>query len=668
MSPAPISSHTPVSSRRMADAIRFLSLDAIEKAGDGHPGAPLGCAELATALFTRHLKCNPADPLWPDRDRFVLSNGHGSMLLYSLLHLSGYAAFPIEEIKRFRELGAHTHGHPEYAPYLGIEVTTGPLGQGIANAVGMAVAEAWLSAAFGPEIIDHRTYAVVGDGCLMEGIAHEVISLAGHLRLGKLCFLWDDNAMTDDGGTEFSISEDVRARFRIANWQVIDVDGHDVEAVSAALTLANKDPRPTMIACTTTIGKGFPRLEGQRGAHGSRVFAQDLVDARKAAAWEHAPFEVPADVANCWTDGVAGRNAVEYAQWQKRVAALPAEKRRFFERLFRGEMPEGWIGALSAHRANLASKTDAQSTNQATADIVALLADAIPELFSGAPDLEGPTNCKRKLEAFTAQNRAGRYLHYGIREHAMGSMMNGIVAHGGMIPLGATYLVFSDYMRPALRLSALMEMPVVTIYSHDSIGIGKNGPTHQPVEFLASLRAIPNMAVFRPADAVEAAECWEAALSLRNGPSSMICSRQALPALRTKAQADNLSARGAYVLTEGEGGPRRVTLLATGSEVAIAMDARQRLQAKGISTAVVSMPCWELFDKQDAAYRDRVLGPGTVRVAVEAAVKFGWERWIGDNGGFVGMSSFGASGPGDELYAHFGITAQAVEDAALSRL
>jgi transketolase len=658
---------TPVETRnRMADAIRFLSLDAIERAEEGHPGAPLGCAEIATALFTRHIRCNPADPLWFDRDRFVMSNGHGSMLVYSLLHLSGYAGFPIDEIKRFRELGSHTHGHPERAPHLGIEVTTGPLGQGVANAVGMAVAEAWLNATFGDDIVDHRTWALVGDGCLQEGVAQEVISLAGHLRLGKLCVLWDDNRMTDDGSTEFAISEDVRGRFRLAGWQVIDADGHDIESVSAALLLAKRDPRPTMIACRTTIGKGLPRLEGQRGAHGGRVFAKDLQEARAAAGWQHGPFEVPSDIAAAWQASVSGRNAAAYETWQARVAALPAKQRAYLQRLARGELPRDWIERLADFRRRMVAEAPARSTNEATADIVALLADAIPELIAGAPDLEGPTNCKRALGAFTAGNRAGRYVHYGIREHAMGSMINGMAAHGGVLPLGATYFVFSDYMRPALRMAALMELPVVTIYSHDSIGIGKNGPTHQPVEYLASLRAMPNMAVFRPADGVEAAECWELALSRRNGPSSMICSRQALPPVRAAVDSENRCARGAYVLTEAEG-ERRVTLLATGSEVAVALGARDILQAKGIPAAVVSMPCWELFEEQDEAYRAAVIGTG-VRVGIEAAARLGWDRWIGERGEFIGMKSFGASGPADALFRHFGITAERVAKAAIRLL
>ena len=659
---------TTALSRRMADAIRFLSLDAIERATDGHPGAPLGCAEIATALFTRHFKCNPADPTWPDRDRFVLSNGHGSMLLYSVLNLSGYPGMGIDQIRAFRELGSNTHGHPEYAPHHGIEATTGPLGQGIANAVGMAVAEEWLRATLGADVIDHRTYALVGDGCLQEGVAHEVISLAGHLQLGRLTFLWDDNRITDDGSTDLSITEDVRARFRAANWQVIDVNGHDIETVSAALTVAKGDPRPTMIACATMIGKGLPRLEGKRGAHGGRVLAQDLIEAREAAGWTHGPFEVPDDVSQAWLQGTAGRNRDIYTLWTERFAALPADKRAEIERLFAGELPFGWAEKLAAHRVKLSQGPNAQSSNEATADIVAVLADAIPELFSGAPDLEGPTNCKRTLEAFTASNRGGRYLHYGIREHAMGSMMNGIVAHGGMIPVGATYLVFSDYMRPALRMSALMGLPVITIYSHDSIGIGRNGPTHQPVEYLAALRAIPDMAVFRPADAVETAECWEAALLRRHGPSSMICSRQGLPLLRANDALENRSLRGAYVLAEAASGARRVTLLATGSEVGLAMQARAALEGRGIATAVVSMPCWELFEVQDAAYRTGVLGQGTIRIGIEAALRFGWDRWLGENGAFIGMTGFGASGPADELYRHFGITVDAVLAAVESRL
>jgi transketolase len=526
----------------------------------------------------------------------------------------------------------------------------------------MAVAEAWLSARFGADIINHRTYAIVGDGCLMEGVAHEVISLAGHLRLGKLCFLWDDNEMTDDGPTAIAISEDVRARFRAANWHVLDADGHDIDAVSAALTAAHADPRPSLIAARTILGKGLPRLEGKRGAHGGRVFAQDLTEARAAADWNHGPFEVPQDVATAWHEGVAARNQPVYDAWRQRLESLPPAERALFTRLTAGALPERWAETLATYRAEQVGASSPQPTNMVSATLVARLVATIPELFPGAADLEGPTNCKGSLSAFTATDRTGRYLHYGIREHAMAAMMNGIAAHGAMLPLGATYLVFSDYMRPALRMAALMGLPVITLYSHDSIGIGKNGPTHQPVEYLASLRAMPNMAVFRPADAIETAECWELALSRREGPSSIICSRQALPQLRQDA-SENRSARGAYILAEAEGGARRVTLLATGSEVAIAIAARDALQARRIPTAVISMPCWELFEAQNAGYHAEILCPGSIRIGIEAAVRLGWDRWIGPDGAFIGMSSFGASGPGEALFQHFGITAEAVVES-----
>ena len=657
-----------VDPRLLANAIRFLSLDAIERATEGHPGAPLGCAEITTALFTRHLKCNPKDPLWPDRDRFVLSNGHGSMLLYALLHLSGYEAISVDEIKRFRELGSRCHGHPEFAPEAGIEATTGPLGQGIANAVGMAVAEAFLSQCFGTDIVDHHTYALVGDGCLMEGVAHEVISLAGHLKLGKLIFLWDDNRITDDGSTELSISEDMRARFQIAGWQVIDADGHDFDAMDAAITLAKKDPRPSMIACRTVIGKGLSRLQGQRGAHGGRIFKDDTDAARRDLGWPHAPFVVPSEILNAWREGVLGRNLPGYDAWSGRVEALPAARRDLFKRIMSGQLPDGWQGVLLDYKRRAVERQPNQRTINSSAEIAGLLAEAIPEMLTGAPDLQGPTNHKQHLASFSATERGGRYVHYGIREHAMGSMMNGMAAHGGIVPVGATYLAFSDYERPALRMAALMGLPVLTVFSHDSIGIGKNGPTHQPVEIIASLRAIPNMLVLRPADSVEAAECWEMALSRRTGPSCLICTHQPVPTVRIHHTEENLSRRGAYVLADAEGGPRRVTLLATGSEVALVLKARTILQDQRIPTAVVSMPSWETFEEQDEAYRRQVLGIGSVRVAVEAAVRLGWDRYIGEDGGFVGMRSFGASGPSDALFQHFGITVEAVVAEALRRL
>ncbi|WP_206956519.1 transketolase [Trinickia acidisoli] len=648
----------------LANAIRFLAIDAILRAGEGHQGVPLGMAEIATALFTRHLKFNASDPTWPDRDRFVLSNGHGSMLLYALLYLTGYERVGLDEIKSFRELGAHCAGHPEYDRASGIEVTTGPLGQGIANALGMAIAEAYLAAKFGREVVDHYTYAFVGDGCLQEGVGQEMISLAGHLQLGKLILCWDDNRITDDGSTTLSISEDVGERFRVAGWHVQEVDGHDVEAVSAALTLARKDPRPSMIACRTVIGRGIARLEGQRGGHSGRLFASDADDARTRLAWPHAEFDVPSATLDAWR--AAGRRSeAEYRQWQARVAALPANDRAEFERVMAGALPDDWHQVLDTYRRRAIECDEAAPGIMISADINDLLASCLPERVVSCADLEAPTGHKRQLQAFTAQDRAGAYVHCGVREHLMGSMANGMAAHGGVIPLAVTYLAFSDYERPAMRMAALMGLPVKFVFSHDSIGVGKNGPTHQPVEILASLRAMPNMLVMRPADAVEAAECWEVALEHRTGPSTLVFARQSLRPVRREHVPQNLSRKGAYVLAQAEGGPRRVTLLASGSEVVVALDARLQLQAAGIATAVVSMPCWEQFDLQDAAYRASVLGPGTVRVAVEAAVRFGWDRYLGERGGFVGMTGFGASGPADALYEHFGITAKHVAAEAI---
>jgi transketolase len=651
---------------RMANAIRFLSLAAIERAGDGHPGAPLGCADIATALYTQALKYNPADPAWFDRDRFVLSNGHGSMLIYALLHLTGYQAFSLDEIKRFRVLGSHTAGHPERDPAVGIEVTTGPLGQGIANAAGMAVAEAFLRAWLGADLVDHHTYAIVGDGCLQEGVGQEIISLAGHLGLGRLTFLWDDNQITDDGTLEIAQRDDMHVRFALSGWHVQSVGGHDPAAVARALAAARLDPRPSMIACRTIIGRGIPRVQGQRAAHGGRVFAEDYAAAGYYLDWPHAPFEIPDDVRAAWLE--AGRRGLPaYDAWQSRVAALPPERRRLLDRLRAGRLPANWDRPLHDWRSRAAMEGKSQGGINSSADIVEVLAEAIPELIAGAPDLEGPTQHKRRLGAFSGANPSGRYVHYGIREHAMGSMLNGMAAHGGVVPLGVTYLVFSDYERPALRMAALMGVPSLFVFSHDSIGIGRNGPTHQPVEYLASLRAIPNMLVLRPADAVEAAECWEAALANREGPSCLVFSRQSLPPVRRDA-AENRAARGAYVLAEAEGGARRATLIATGSEVAIALAARDLLQVAGVPTAVVSMPCWELFERQDAAYRASVIDRATVRVAVEAAVRHGWDRWIGEDGGFVGMSGFGASGPETALFTHFGITPERVAAEVRARL
>jgi len=643
----------------LANAIRFLAIDAIVRAGEGHQGVPLGMAEIATALYTRHLKFDAAEPTWPDRDRVVLSNGHGSMLLYALLHLSGYERIGSEQVSTFRDFGSRCEGHPEFDPASGIEVTTGPLGQGIANAFGMAIAEAHLNARFGDGVVDHRTYAFVGDGCLQEGIGQEMISLAGHLRLGKLILLWDDNRITDDGATDLSISEDVAARFRVADWHVVEVDGHDLDAVSTAIDAAKSDPRPSLIACRTVIAKGIARLQGQRGGHSARLFPEDATKAREQLGWSSPPFEVPADVLAAWR--AAGRRSRgEREGWRARVAVLPPAERAEFERIVAGELPEGWRDVLLEYKRGALDRAPSPSGIFISAEINDLLVERMPERMVACADLEAPTNHKRRLAAFTADDRRGAYVHCGVREHVMAAMANGMAAHGGVVPLAVTYLAFSDYERPAMRMAALMGLPVKFVFSHDSIGIGRNGPTHQPVEILASLRAMPNMLVLRPADAAEAAECWEVAFEHRSGPSTLVFARQALPHVRRMHTSANLSRRGAYVLAEASGGAREVTLLATGSEVALALAARDTLQAAGTPTAVVSMPSWELFAAQDAAYRSSVLGPGTVRVACEAALRFGWDRWLGERGGFVGMTGFGASGPAEVLYPHFGITPAAI--------
>ncbi|WP_373236752.1 transketolase [Cohaesibacter celericrescens] len=651
----------------MANAIRFLSMDAILKANDGHPGTPLGGADIATALYAKHLKFDPQNPDWPDRDRFVLSAGHGSMLIYSLLHLSGYEHFDLEQIKNFRVLGSNTPGHPEYEGDNGIETTTGPLGQGIANAVGMAIAEQSLNARFGDDIVDHYTYAYTGDGCLMEGIASEVIALAGYLKLGKLVFLWDDNRMTDDGSTDQAVIEDNVARFDGAGWHTQRVDGHDADAVAAAIAAAKQDDRPSMIACRTFIGFGIPRIQNDRAAHGGKLFPEDSVAARENLNWPHEPFVIPEKIRQDWA--AAGLNGAKERQaWLDRCSKMPADKRAEFDRLMNWHLPKDWNATLKAFKKENAENPTAKPGIAASGDVLSLLADAIPEIMSGAPDLEAATKHKRQLTPFTKDDRSGRYIHYGVREHAMGAIMNGMTVHRGVMSVGTTFLVFSDYMRHTLRMAALMGIPGLFVFSHDSIGIGKNGPTHQPVESLASLRAYPNMWVFRPADPVEMAECWELGIQHQDGPTTIICSRQPLPPVRTVHTDENLCARGAYILADAEGGPRQGTIFATGYEVSIAMDARKILQEKGIPTAVVSMPSWELFEQQDEDYRDTIIGRDTARVAVEAAVRLGWDRYIGEKGKFIGMSSFGASGDMEDVFKHFGITPEAVAEAVQSQL
>lgn len=653
--------------RRMANAIRMLAVDALVRAEDGHPGTPLSAADIVTGLFLDHLRFDPAHPHWPDRDRFVQSNGHGSMLHYALSHLVGYQPMTMQEIMRFRELGSACPGHPEIDIACGIETTTGPLGQGIANAVGMAVAEEMLRARFGADLVDHYTYALTGEGCLMEGLASEVVALAGHLKLGRLIFLWDCNLMTDDGSVDQAMTEDHPAIFRANGWHVVQADGLDAHAVSDAITEAKADPRPSLVVCRSTIGFGVPRIQDQRAAHGGRLYPEDAAAARDRLGWAHPPFLVPDDVLAAWR-AAGRRGAAAQAAWTRRRAEAAPDVRATFDRTLARSLPHAWPAALHDLKARFAETAPTQPGIASSGQIVDVLTDAIPELVGGAPDLEAATKHKNRLTPFTASDRAGRYVHYGVREHAMGAMMNGMAAHRGVVPYGVTFLVFSDYERPALRMAAMMGLPVLFVFSHDSIGIGKNGPTHQPVEYLASLRAIPNMMVYRPADAVEAAECWELALSRTDGPASLIFSRQPVPALRRDGGAENRCTRGAYVLAEATGGARRVTLLSTGSEVAIAMAARDRLQADGVPTAVVSMPCWERFEDQPAAYRASVIGDDTVRIGVEAAVRLGWDRYVGPQGGFVGMSTFGASGPSDAVFAHFGITPDAVVAAAMARL
>src|SRR5579884_1921402 len=651
---------------RMANALRALAMDAVEQARSGHPGMPMGMADAATVLFTRFLRFDPEAPDWPDRDRFVLSAGHGSMLLYALLHLLGYRDMTLAELERFRQLGSRTAGHPERGLAAGIETTTGPLSQGLANAVGMALAERMLAAEFGEAIVDHRTYVIAGDGCLMEGLSHEALSLAGHLRLSRLIVLWDDNHVSIDGPTALAVSDDQIARFQACGWAAERVDGHDHAAVAAALARAQTSARPSLIACRTTIAFGAPHKAGTAAAHGAPLGAAEVAGARQRLGWEAPPFVVPPDVAACWRAAGARGGALRRA-WEERLAALAPPRRAEFLRRQQGGLPSALSAAIGDLVRGFQADKAQLATRQASGICLDTLCRVVPELVGGSADLTGSNNTKaRDQKAVRPGDFAGRYIHYGVREHAMAAAMNGIAAHGGLIPYGGTFLAFSDYCRPAIRLAALMELGVIYVLTHDSIGLGEDGPTHQPVEHLAALRAIPRLRVFRPADAVETAECWALALRSREAPSVLALTRQPVPLLRTEAGAENRSAKGAYVLAEAAGG-RHVTLLASGSEVAIAMDARALLAQQGVRAAVVSMPCWELFAAESEDYRRAVLGTAP-RVGVEAAVRFGWERWLGERGAFVGMRDFGASAPIDALYPHFGITADAVARAAAALL
>ncbi|MDH5750092.1 MAG: transketolase, partial [Rhodospirillales bacterium] len=624
-------------------------------------------ADVATVLFTKFMKFDPKAPKWHDRDRFVLSAGHGSMLMYSLLFLTGYEDMTLEEVKNFRQMGSKTAGHPEYGHATGIETTTGPLGQGISSAVGMALAERMMNARYGDKLVDHYTYTIAGDGCLMEGISQEAISFAGHQKLGKLIVLWDDNDICIDGPTNKTVNDDQIKRFQASGWDTQSIDGHDPAAIEAVIDKARKTATPSLIACKTTIGFGAPNKGGTASTHGAPLGDEEIALTRQALGWAHEPFVVPEDVLGSWR-AAGARGAADRESWEGRLKS--SSDKSEFERVASGTLPDGWQNALNDHKKKMSEEAPKLATRQASGMALEVLTAAIPEMIGGSADLTGSVNTKTSSTdtAVSSANYDGRYIHYGVREHGMAAIMNGMALHGGFIPYSGTFLVFADYMKGAIRLSALMEQRVIYVLTHDSIGLGEDGPTHQPVETLAMLRATPNFNVFRPCDPVETAECWAIALVENSTPSGMVLTRQGIPTLRTEHDAENLSARGAYVIAEADGGERKVTLLATGSEVSIAMDARDILQGEGVSTAVVSMPCWELFDAQDEKYRNGVLGTGTVRVAVEAAVSFGWERYIGENGGFVGMTGFGASAPAEELYEYFGITAAAVVAAAKARM
>ncbi|MBA3813416.1 MAG: transketolase [Alphaproteobacteria bacterium] len=636
----------------MANAIRALAMDGVEKANSGHPGMPMGMADVATVLFSKFLKFDPTAPHWPDRDRFVLSAGHGSMLLYALLYLTGYEDMTIEEIKNFRQWGSRTAGHPEYGDAPGIETTTGPLAQGLGNAVGMAIAEKMLKTQFGADLVDHKTYVIVGDGCLMEGLSHEAISLAGHLKLNNLVVLFDDNQISIDGPTDLSVSDNQLERFKASHWEVMAIDGHNFDDIETALRQAQHATQPVMIACKTTIGKGAPNKGGTAATHGSPLGAEEIKATREHIHWSSEPFVIPEPILVPWRN--AGKRHLEARKaWEGRLSKHP--KKGEFERRLKGDLPLNWQEPLTI----LLEKFVAEKTSVATRQSSQMVLDAVSPhllgLVGGSADLTPSNNTKAKdMSDIEPGDYKGKYIRYGVREHGMAAAMNGIALHGGFLPYGGTFLTFSDYCRPAIRLSALMGIQVIYVMTHDSIGLGEDGPTHQPIEHLASLRAIPNLQVFRPADAVEVAECWALALASQNCPSLLALTRQKLTLLRTDI-SQNLSAKGAYILKDATS-KREVTLLATGSEVEIAVKAQKILEDRGTPTAVVSMPCWELFEKQDQAYKDSVLGKDTFRVGIEAATSMGWDKYIGEKGVMIGIERFGTSAPAEILYEKFGFT------------
>ncbi|WP_422036770.1 transketolase [Roseibium sp.] len=652
---------------RMANAIRFLAIDAVEKAKSGHPGLPMGAADIATVLFTEFLKFDPTAPDWADRDRFVLSAGHGSMLLYSLLYLLGYEDFTLDELKNFRQLGSRTAGHPEYGHGAGIETTTGPLGQGFGNAVGMAIAERLQADRFGKSLVDHYTYVLAGDGCLMEGISQEALTLAGHLKLNKLIVFWDDNGISIDGKVEITDSTNQLERFEASGWNTLSVDGHDPEAIAAVIRQARESDRPTLIAAKTTIGFGAPNKAGTAKAHGAPLGADEIALTREALNWPHEPFEVPSDILDAWR--IAGlRSAHAHKDWQKRFADADTEARAEFERRNRGDLPSTFTQAVLDYKKQLAADQPTMATRKASEAVLNVINDVVPETIGGSADLTGSNNTKTSQTVpVTPDDFSGRYIHYGIREHGMAAAMNGMALHGGLIPYSGGFLIFSDYCRPSIRLAALMKQRVIHVMTHDSIGLGEDGPTHQPVEHFAALRAIPDLTLYRPADITETLECWQLALEDRNGPSVLALTRQNLPSVRKTYEDGNLCSKGAYVLVDTDD-DAAVTLFASGSEVEIAVDAQKELAEAGIAARVVSVPSFELFEAQSNDYRADVIGNSPVKVAVEAGIRMGWDRFIGNDGIFIGMTGFGASGPYKALYEHFGITKDAVVASVKARL
>ncbi|WP_270374448.1 transketolase [Marinicauda sp. Alg238-R41] len=650
----------------MANAIRALSMDAVQRANSGHPGMPMGMADVATVLWSRHLKFDPADVTWPDRDRFVLSAGHGSMLIYSLLHLAGVKEVTIEDLKNFRQMDSKTAGHPEYGHCPGVETTTGPLGQGISTAVGMALAERLLNARYGDTLVDHRTWVIASDGDLQEGISHEAISLAGHLKLSKLVVFWDDNEISIDGSTGLADSVDHRARFEAAGWTTIAVDGHDMNAVDEAIIKAKVSDKPVLIACRTVIGSGSPNKQGTAATHGAPLGDDEIAATREAIGWSHEPFEIPEEVTTNWRT-MCQASAEMRSEWRDRLQV--SDEREAFNAQISGKLPDSARDALEAYARQMAEEKPVLASRAASGNTIAAICEAYPGLVGGSADLTGSNLTKAKSQTpVSAEDFSGSYIHYGIREHGMAAAMNGMSLHGGIRPYGGTFLIFSDYCRPAIRLSGLMNQPVVYVFTHDSIGLGEDGPTHQPVEHLSALRAMPNVETFRPCDAVETAEAWACALERTDGPTTLALSRQKLVHARQDDASENLSARGGYVLREPEEGEAQLVLIATGSEVGLALEAYETLAGKGVKARVVSMPCLERFLRQDRKYRESVVPADLPKVAVEAAVRWGWDGLIGPDGGFVGMAGFGASAPAEALYEHFNITAEAVVDEALKRV